>query len=89
MSGLSDRTFRVSGLFQTGHFPGFQFVPSRTPDWYKPELSSELKFRLRPTLRNQIRLQMPQERAGGEDDEEEQQQARVLLRISRSVSKVR
>jgi hypothetical protein len=32
---------------------------------------------------------MPQERAGGEDDEEEQQQARVLLRISRSVSKVR
>ena len=31
---------------------------------------------------------MPQERAGGEDDEEEQQQARVLLRISRSVSKV-
>ena len=51
MSGLSGRTFRVSGLFQTGHFPGFPFVPSRTPDWYKPSLSSELKFRLRPTLK--------------------------------------
>ena len=59
MSGLSGRTFRVSGLFQTGHFPGFPFVPSRTPDWYKPSLSSELKFRLRPTLKKEAYRAFP------------------------------
>ena len=34
-------------------------ICSRTPDWYKPSLSSELKFRLRPTLKKEAYRAFP------------------------------